>query len=262
MIELEAMPLRGTEGTVMAGGFSPDGRFLLVSDFQPPRMLKRVPATGGQVTPIAEYPDNGATWGPDDTIVLGSFEGLLLLPASGGERTRLTTVRDGEIGHVNPRFLPNGRAVLFLISTGDPGTSEVAVYDLDTGERRTLLQGTAAQFANSGHLIFWRDGSLWAVAFDMDRLETSGTPVVVVQNVEAGTFGYARYAMGTNGTLTFVPAGQSIGAQRTLLWVDRGGNERPLPAGTATLLQPAAVPRRATGGSRRAGPRQQRHPHL
>ncbi len=92
----------------------------------------------------------GATWGPNDTIVMGSHDGgLWLRPAAGGERTPLTTLSEGEQGHWLPRFLPSGRAVLFFIQTGDRDTGQVGVYDFDTGERRTLLSGTDPGFAAS-----------------------------------------------------------------------------------------------------------------
>ena len=132
------------------------GNFLLVTDFQPPKMLKRVPLAGGQAMPIAEGGGVGATWGPNDTIVMGSHEGLWLVPASGGERTPLTTLSEGEQGHWLPRFLPSGRAVLFFIQTGDRDTGQVGVYDFDTGERRTLLSGTDSGLQPAG---IWSSGA-------------------------------------------------------------------------------------------------------
>ncbi len=215
--EVEAEPLRGGENGWSSGGFSPDGQFLLVTEFQPPKMLKRVPLAGGQATPIAEGGNVGATWGPNDTIVLGSHEGgLWLIPASGGEGTPLTTLSEGEQGHWLPRFLPSGRAVLFFIQTGDRATAQVGVYDFDTGERRTLLSGSDAGFAASGHLVFWRDGALWAVRFDPDLLEVSGTPVVVVREVGADRMGDAWFSLSGEGTLAYIPAGQDIAATDTV----------------------------------------------
>ena len=230
--QLEAVPLSGTEGTV-PGDFSADGQWLLVIDLQVwPRMLKRVPTTGGPAVPVGETPGRGATWGRDDTIIyLGSNEGLWSIPASGGERTQLTTLTEGEIGHYRPQFLPNGRGVLFYVWAGYESESQVAVYDVDTGQRTTLLPGTSPRFASSRHLVFWREGSLWAVPFDPDRLRVQGDPLPIEQDVAASGLGFANYTLGKDGMLVYRRVGgETQGAQRTLAWVDREGNEEPVAA--------------------------------
>ena len=72
--ELDIVPLRGGENSYPSGGISPDGQFLLATDFTlAPRTLKRVPLAGGPGTPIADDPNGGATWGPDNTIVQGVY---------------------------------------------------------------------------------------------------------------------------------------------------------------------------------------------
>lgn len=206
---VEAVPLQGGGYSWPSGGFSPAGKFLLVTNFKT-KMLMRVPFSGGEPTPIAEKGNHAATWGPNNTIVMGSNEGMWLLPESGGERTALTTLSEGEQGHWLPRFLPSGRAVLFFIMTGDRDTGQVGVYDFRTGERRTLLSGTASAYATSGHLVFWREGSLWAVRFDPDLLEVSGTPIIVVKDVGADSMGDAWFSLSVEGTLAYIPAGDGI----------------------------------------------------
>ena len=215
--DVEAEPLRGGENDWASGGFSPDGQFVLVTESQPPKMLKRVPRSGGHAMPIAEGGNVGATWGPNDTIVMGSHEGLWLVLASGGERTPLTTLLEGEEGHWLPRFLPGGRAVLFFIQTGNRDTGQVGVYDFDTAERRTLLSGTDAGFAASGHVIFWRDDALWAVRFDADLLEVGDAPVVAVPEVMADRMGDAMYSISGEGTLAYIPAGAARRASEIIV---------------------------------------------
>ncbi|MCZ6732905.1 MAG: hypothetical protein O7B27_10215, partial [Gammaproteobacteria bacterium] len=130
--------------------------------------------------------------------------------------TPLTTLSEGEQGHWLPSFLPSGRAVLFFIQTGDRDTGKVGVYDFDTGERRTLLSGTDSGFAASGHLVFWRDGALWAVRFDPDLLEVIGTPVVVMHAVGADYMGDAWFSLSGEGTLAYIPAVDGIPATDTV----------------------------------------------
>ena len=216
--EEEGLPLLGGEKTWSSGGFSPDGQFLLVSDLEPPKWLKRVPLAGGLTTPLAEGGNVGATWGANDTIVLGSHDGgLSLIPASSGDRTPLTTLNEGEQGHWLPRFLPSGRAVLFLIQTGDRDAALVGVYDFKTGEQRTLLSGTDAGYAASGHLLFWREGALWAASFDADRLVVTGPPVPVVSEVGADEMGDAWYSVSKEGTLAYIPTVGNGRAQEIIL---------------------------------------------
>ena len=75
----EAVPLNGTEGA-WPDIFSPDGQWLLITEWMAaPRMLKRVPLAGGPAITIGEWPGaapGGVTWGPDDTLILGTEQGL------------------------------------------------------------------------------------------------------------------------------------------------------------------------------------------
>ena len=212
--QLEAVPLRGAEGTLPLG-FSRDGQWLVVVDSNaggralPGATVKRVPLAGGPTTTLLQSPRAGrlgTDWGPDDNIVLGtSGGGLRLVRASGGEATPLTTLAEGEIGHYEPSWLPSGRAVLFNTWGGAEGTTQVAVYDLETDKQTNLLPGTTPKFAATGHLTFWRDGSLWAVPFDPDRLAVLGEPVIVVEGVASfGGADVAGYALGDNGTASGV----------------------------------------------------------
>ena len=249
--QLEAVPLRGAEGTAPFD-FSPDGQALLVADaggdggIPPGSSLKRVPVAGGPTTTVAAGQTPGATWRPDGTIVLGgtSGNGLRLVRAPGGEATPLTTLAEGEVGHASPTSLPNGRAVLFHTFAGNLDTAQVAVYDFETEQRTNLLLGTKPAFSPTGHLIFWRDGSLWAVPFDPDRLEVEGDPVAVVEGVSGDRDG--AYALADNGTLVYLPTGGGAAPTSTLGWVDRNGQmTTPVVEGVGL-----AMPRLSPDGSR------------
>ncbi len=50
-------------------------------------------------------------------------------------------------------------------------------------EHRKLIEGAGAFYSPSGHLIFRSAGGLLAVRFDLDALETFGTPFPAVENV-------------------------------------------------------------------------------
>jgi serine/threonine-protein kinase len=98
------------------------------------------------------------------------------------------------------------------------------------------LQGSAGRFVPSGHIVFERAGSLWAVAFDTTRLEMLGSPVPVVQTVSGGS---SRFAVTDTGSLAYVPGAS---ATRTLVWVDRAGREETIAAPPRGYTYPRVSP--------------------
>jgi dipeptidyl aminopeptidase/acylaminoacyl peptidase len=85
----------------------------------------------------------------------------------------------------------------------------------------------------SGHLVFARQGSLWAQRFDLNRLEAVGQEVVVLQALEVGAFS-VPYTFSRDGLLAYMPGETGLvlgagGAPRTLVWVDSAGREEALP---------------------------------
>ena len=100
------------------------------------------------------------------------------------------------------------------------------IVSLETGEQTVLLAGSTAQYVSTGHLVYWREGSLWAVPFDTDQLTLSGPSVLITEGVPATNEGLALFAV-DGGLLA-----HQIGASglRTLVWVDREGNEELVAA--------------------------------
>lgn len=124
--------------------------------------------------------------------------------------------------------------MLFTVVTG-PGwdNSHIAVLKLDTGERRIVLSGGhTGSFVPTGHLVYYRAGTLLAVPFDPVRLEvTNSTPVSVADGIkESGATIYgAEYSFSAAGSLAYVPASPRQ-FERRLVWVDRKGSIEPLSA--------------------------------
>ena len=80
--------------------------------------------------------------------------------------------------------------------------------------------GRSGRYAPTGHLVYENDGVLYAVAFDLDRLEVMGEPVPVVDSVLADPV--VNVTLSDNGTLAYL-SGDRSGAERGLVWVDRTG---------------------------------------
>ena len=126
----------------------------------------------------------GASWGTDGSIVFADGAGgrLWRVAAAGGEPEQLTTpdLAQEEAGHYWPEILPGGETVLFTILSNSVDGSQIAALSLDTGEQQILIRGGSyPRYSHSGHLLYGAAGSLWAVRFDPNRLETSGDPVPV-----------------------------------------------------------------------------------
>ena len=61
---------------------------------------------------------------------------------------------------------------------------QIAVLDLRTGERKTLIRGgSQPEYIETGHLVYATGRSLTAVRFDLERLEVQSDPVLVVEDV-------------------------------------------------------------------------------
>ena len=247
-------PLDGLEATAIPGTenpqdvfFSPDGLWLGIASWL--GGVRKVPLGGGSPVTVSEVTETyGASWSADDTIVYGTQgAGLLRISADGGEPTPLTTVTTADEQHSWPQVLPGGEAVIFQVYHVNKGleTSQIAVVSLDTGEQRTLVDGGVfPRFSATGHIVFGRGTSLWAVPFDPNRLEVTGSPVPVADDVQVNSeYGVAAYAITADGSLVYASGKAAEQLQtRTLVWVDREGREEPLDLESAAYDVPRISP--------------------
>jgi serine/threonine-protein kinase len=231
---------------------SPDGQWIGFADGR--SVLKKVPVGGGPAVTIATVDAAGfagATWGPDDTIIVATAAvetGLQRVAAAGGSMTVLTRPDQarGEADHFWPEMLPGGRAVLFTITpmTGGLGAAQVAVLDLEAGTQKTVVRGAShARYVSSsdgGHLLYAAGGALRVVRFDLERLETNGPPVTIVADVLTTFNGGVDAVVAGNGTMAYVPGSERT--PRTLVWVDREGRETPISIPLRPYLLPALSP--------------------
>ena len=111
------------------------------------------------------------------------------------------------------------------VSLGD-----IYILDASEGSSRLLIEdGFNARYAPSGHIVFVRDGSLWAVPFDVDKLEIIGEEVPVVTGIETwADRGLSNYAFSNYGRLVYLPGEQLTpgGArvfQSNLIWLNKDG---------------------------------------
>jgi hypothetical protein len=101
------------------------------------------------------------------------------------------------------------------------------VQTLKSGVRKTLIPGGSdARYLPTGHLIYALNGVLFAVAFDLQRLETTGGPVGILEGVSRGIAGTAHFAFSGSGSLIYVPGpvAGTAGGQNVLGRIDRKGD--------------------------------------
>ncbi len=231
---------------------SPDGQW--VGFYGNVLGIRKVAISGGPPTVVTDVIDGrlrGATWTVDDAIIYATdagATGLMRVLSAGGEVTVLTRPDSarGDADHLWPEMLPDGRGVLFTITpvTGGVDAAQIAVLDSSTGTQKILVRGgTHARYVRSGHLVYQAGQALRAVAFDLDRLETRGTPATVLPRVATTTFGATDVSIADTGTLVYVDAPGGIGgAARTLVWVDRTGREQPIAAPPRAYMHPRISP--------------------
>jgi Tol biopolymer transport system component len=226
-----AAELAGTEqGT--SPFFSPDGQWV---GFRQRGRVSKISVDGGAVVPLMSdvlVPFNGASWGRDGRIIIGT-RGLVGIPDSGGPPTRVTGLASEELFDLRPQLLPRGKAVLFTATTSAPPRVDIAsieVVTLADQHRKMLLRGGGSgRYLPSGHLVYGNEGTLFAIPFDIDRLETHGRAVPVLEGVAYNQGGFPEFDVSEGGTLIYRRSG-SGGAINlsTLHWLDGAGRRTPL----------------------------------
>ena len=226
--------LAGTEGGYDPF-FSPDGQWVA---FFAQGKLKKISVEGGAAIALCEAPNpRGGSWGEAGNIIatLSNTAGLWRIPAAGGPPTLVTELAQGELTHRWPQILPGGKALLFTSNSMNGGYDGANIEVMSLGDRRRkILQrgGTFGRYLPSGHLIYVNSATLFAVPFDLERLEVRGTPAQVLEKIaySPGT-GTAQLDFSQKGTLVYRSGGAEEDApSATVQWLDGTGKTQPLLA--------------------------------
>ncbi len=240
MAELEARPIPGTDlgGFLANPVFSPDGKslaFFSASD----NTIKRIAISGGAAVTICRAnaaATTGITWSEEGILFSPAAKGVMRVSPNGGQPEPLVTAKSDELME-GPQMLPGGNAVLFTLAKGDSGLTapwdkaQIVVQTLKSGSRKVVLEGGSdARYLPTGHLVYALSGVLFAVPFNLKRLETAGGPVGIVEGVARGTAGAAQFAFSSTGSLIYIPGpvASSGAGQSVLGLVDRNGGVEPL----------------------------------
>ncbi len=234
----DSLDARALPGIELANSPDPifwsyDSRFLAFASAD--QKLKKVDITGGPAQTLCDAPDlAGGSWSKEGVVLFGAFQGgLMQVSEGGGTPTALTAVDSTrqELGHLFPQFLPDGRHFLYFRLSNTPGSGGIYVGSIDakpsqqTSKPLVGNQGFPEYYvptgnSGAGHLLFYREGSVLAQPFNPGKLELSGDPVPIAEQVGSTLGVQGFFSASVNGVLAYV-GGSSGNTQ--LAWFDRQG---------------------------------------
>lgn len=225
-----------------ASFFSPDGQWLA---FVAAKKVQKMALSGNQLLDVCALPEigRGGTWASDGNLYFGIVgSGISRVPASGGVPEQVTKLDPGEQEHDLPQLLPNRNALLFTARRRALGDA-IVVQSLETGKRRTVLENASrGTYIPTGHLLFFRANSLWAVPFDLDRMLTTGPEFILPYRVSTDDNSFwfnPEFAISLTGTLVYAAARDY---KYSVVMVDRAGAVRPLPLPSGDYWDPRLSP--------------------
>ena len=242
----EDKPLDGTDGIVFSYPFwSPDSSAVA---FFANGALKRIDLASGFVRTIASAPNaRRGAWNRAGIILFGASAGPLnMVPAEGGTVREATALLHGQSNHRFPQFLPDGRRFLFL-ALGDAGVRGVYLGSLDSTAITRVLEGESAfVFMPPSHLLFSRQGALWAQRLNVEAAKLEGEMLPVASRILTHSVvnGFAAFTASTAGSIAY----RATAERRQLVWLDRAGRDLGV-LGQADDAQPEDVRLSADGRS-------------
>jgi WD40 repeat protein len=220
LAQTAAREIPGSDG-VTALTWSPDSEWIA---FQARGQLWKVAASGTSA-PVAiarvaqDFTAVGAAaWLPDNRIVYssGASRQLHEVSADGGTPKSILDLdpnTERDIHDVSS--LPDG-TVLFVVDPLAPGRYSLELFR--DGQRKRIsmqdAQVVAPVYSPTGHLLFHKEGALWAAPFSLSALDVTGEPFLVQPDV-------VRPSVASDGTMVTVPGHRETPAE--LVWVDRQG---------------------------------------
>ncbi len=234
MDALDLTPLPGTNGALYPT-FSPDARWLA---YEVNGTLMKIPVSGGAAQKLCniEGLSRGIVWENEHSILFGHINRGIFRVASEGGTPEAVTRPDsasGEISHRFPQILPDGKTLIYTVKQNNISTFDDAIIvaeRMDSGERKVLLRGGMfGRYVPSGHLVYVRTGSIYAIPMDAATLTVEGQSVAIEKGGwQNSASGDAYLAFSPGGTFVFSPADPTTVATIDLSWLGRNGVVRPL----------------------------------
>ena len=215
--------------------WSPDGVTLC---FFEAGKLKRISVLteNAPAETLADAPQpHGGDW-RGSTIVFARSDGIykIELTGTGAAVSKVTAVdaSRGEYQHGWPEFLSDGRRFLFIIRGSQPDRAGLYLGFADGSAPRRLMPAATRVRYVDGHLLYVRQGTLVAQAFDEASATVRADPVPLATRLKYHASSDAAFDVSENGVLVYGQAGGDV-LTRLMLLDARGRELRPLaPAGS------------------------------
>ena len=236
--------LAGTEDAAYPF-WSPDSRFI---GFFAEGKLKTIAAAGGPAQVLCDAPDGrGGTWNREGTIVFPSTfnSPMYRISAGGGTPVQVTDLdaSQGENSHRWPQFLPDGRHFLFYVRSRQGIGAGEYVGSLDSKDKKLIFRNLSnVVYAAPGYLLFVRENTLMAQAFDSKHLSLSGDPVPIGQGILVNA-PYSRAILSVSDNRVLAYAGAAREAEPSQLrLLDRTGKQISTLGDPGTYANPRLSP--------------------
>jgi eukaryotic-like serine/threonine-protein kinase len=209
--------------------WSADSRFVC---YWSAGMLWKIDPAGGPPSVIAGTTSafSGATINSDGAIVFAQSltSPLFRMSGAGGQPVQITHLdATHAYGHMQPRFLPDGRHFLFF-ATGAADAQGVYLASLDSNEAKRLTPADAhGEYLEPGYVAYVSRGALMTRKLDLDRGELTGDAQVIADGVAyTAATGFGAFSVSPKGQIAYR---SSAADRRRLTWYDRMTN-RSTPA--------------------------------
>ena len=238
-----------TNGLTIYHEFSPDGQWIA---FNPGTSIQKSSVFGGASVAVCNVGNEmrGLWWGSDKNIYYGHISSVIYRVSEDGGPSFPVTALDsasGEISHRFPELLPDGKSVLFTIKFNTITSFDeaaIAVFDTKSGVKKILIRGgTYARYVPTGHLVYARGSYIYAVPFDLEKLEITGSPKQLFKGGWMNPFsGEVSLAFSRDGTLLYIPRGIESYAIGRIKWLDMQGQMTSLVDTTNSYFSSALSP--------------------
>lgn len=176
---------------------------------------------------VADAPANrGGSWNREGIILFVPevLKGLYQVPASGGIPVPVLELDASKYAlYAKPRFLPHGKHFLYSARTADLTSTDTYFASLDRKENRLLLTRATSATYSAGYLLYLRDRTLMAQAFNPERGRLKGDAERVVERVAHTSGGFPIFDVSENGVLIYQGGASSDEIRITRF--DRAGKE-------------------------------------